>query len=122
MKQWIATSAASATLCIAATFAVTAFAANDMAGMDMKGGAKSLDAADAANTALTEGIVKKVNPDTGMVTLKHNALENLGMPAMTMAFKAKDAAMLHSIKEGDKVRFRVEKVDGQLTIVKLERQ
>jgi Cu/Ag efflux protein CusF len=44
------------------------------------------------------------------------------MPAMTMAFKAKDAAMLKEVKEGDNVKVRVENVDGTLTIVKLAKQ
>jgi Cu/Ag efflux protein CusF len=41
---------------------------------------------------------------------------------MTMAFKAKDAAMLKDIKEGDKVKVRVENVDGTMTIVKMAKQ
>ena len=57
-----------------------------------------------------------------LVTLKHGALANVGMPPMTMAFKAKDAAMVKQVKEGDKVKVRVENVDGTLTIVRLEKQ
>jgi hypothetical protein len=45
-----------------------------------------------------------------------------GMLPMTMAFKAKGAAMVTQVKEGDKVKVRVENVDGTLTIVKLEKQ
>ncbi|WP_198391830.1 copper-binding protein, partial [Burkholderia ubonensis] len=41
---------------------------------------------------------------------------------MTMAFKAKDAAMVKQVKEGDKVKVRVEEVNGTLTIVKLEKR
>jgi Cu/Ag efflux protein CusF len=44
------------------------------------------------------------------------------MPPMTMAFKAKDAAMVRQVKEGDKVKVRVENVNGTLTIVTLEKQ
>ena len=40
---------------------------------------------------------------------------------MTMAFKAKDAAMVKQVHEGDKVKVRVENVDGTMTIVKLEK-
>jgi Cu/Ag efflux protein CusF len=39
-----------------------------------------------------------------------------------MAFKAKDAAMVSQVHEGDKVKVRVENVGGTLTIVKLEKQ
>lgn len=44
------------------------------------------------------------------------------MPPMTMALKAKDAAMTRLVHEGDKVKVRVENVNGTLTIVKMEEQ
>ena len=37
-----------------------------------------------------EGEVKKVNKDTGKLTIKHGELKNLGMPPMTMVFRVKD--------------------------------
>jgi Cu/Ag efflux protein CusF len=91
-----------------------------MAGMNRS--IKSSSSTTSLNTALTDAEVKKVDAETGMVTLKHGALENVGMPPMTMAFKAKDAAMVRQVKEGDKVKVRVENVNGTLTIVKLEKQ
>ncbi len=44
------------------------------------------------------------------------------MPPMTMAFRAKDAGMLKRVQEGDKVKVRVENVNGGMTIVKMEKQ
>ncbi|MGF6759057.1 copper-binding protein [Paraburkholderia sp. GAS42] len=73
-------------------------------------------------TGKADAEVRKVDPETGVVTLKHGALDNVGVPPMTMAFKAKDAAMIKQIHEGDKVKVRVENVNGTLTIVKLEKQ
>ncbi|TKC86888.1 copper-binding protein [Trinickia terrae] len=115
MKKLIVASAV-----LAALFAAPAFAGDDMAGMSMS--AKPSAAKVSSNTALTDAEVKKVDAASGMVTLKHGALENVGMPPMTMAFKAKDAAMVKKVKEGDKVKVRVENVNGTLTIVKLEKQ
>lgn len=115
MKKLIVASAA-----FAAVFAAPAFAGDDMAGMNMS--AKPSAAKASSKTALTDAEVKKVDVATGMVTLKHGALENVGMPPMTMAFKAKDAAMVKQVHEGDKVKVRVENVKGNLTIVKLEKQ
>ncbi|CAB3805142.1 copper-binding protein [Pararobbsia alpina] len=107
-----------ASVALAAFVAAPAFAANDMVGMNM-----STSASKASSTrALTDAEVKKVNAETGMVTLKHGALESVGMPPMTMAFKAKNAAMVKQVHEGDKVKVRVENVNGTLTIVKLEKQ
>ncbi|MDT8840170.1 copper-binding protein [Paraburkholderia fungorum] len=109
----------SAVFCTASAFAGAALAADQMAGM-MKTGA--MDAASSADTALTDAVVKKVDPSTGMVTLQHGDLKNIGMSAMTMAYKAKDASMVKRAKEGEKVKVRVESVNGTLTIVKLEKQ
>lgn len=69
---------------------------------------------------LSEGQIRKVGAAAGKLTIKHGPLENLGMPAMTMVFRVKDAAMLEQVKPGDHVRFLAEKVDGALTVSKLE--
>lgn len=116
MKKLIATTAA--VLAIGA-FATPAFAAGDMSGMDMSGMKMSSDGPAESNAALTDAEVKKVDAASGKVTLKHGALDNVGMPPMTMTFKAKDAAMLEQVHVGDKVRVRIENVNGTLTIVKL---
>ncbi len=108
-----------ASVALAAIVAAPVFAGDDMAGMDMS---KPSASKMSSNAALTDAEVKKVDAATGMVTLKHGALENVGMPPMTMAFKTKDAAMVKQVHEGDKVKVRVENVNGTLTIVKLENQ
>jgi Cu/Ag efflux protein CusF len=105
---------------LAAIVAAPAFAGDDMAGMSMSG--KPAATKTSTNAALTDAEVKNVDTASGMVTLKHGALENVGMPPMTMAFKTRDAAMVKQVHEGDKVKVRVENVNGTLTIVKMEKQ
>lgn len=73
-----------------------------------------------ASTALTHGEIRKVDKDAGKLTIRHEALTNLGMPAMTMVFRVADPAMLDAVEQGDKVEFRAEKVNGQFTVTKLE--
>jgi Cu(I)/Ag(I) efflux system protein CusF len=112
----------SAAFCTTFTFAHIASAADDMAGMKMDGikmDSGATKAAQPTDVALTDAVVKKVDASTGMVTIQHGALTNVGMPAMTMAFKAKNAAMLKQAKEGEQVKVRVESVNGTMTIVKL---
>jgi len=70
--------------------------------------------------AMTSGVVKKVDKDTGKVTIRHGPIENLGMPQMTMIFRVKDPAMLDRLKEGDEIHFIAEKVDGALTVMQFE--
>jgi len=70
--------------------------------------------------AMTAGLVKKVDKGAGKVTISHGPLENLGMPKMTMVFRVKDPAMLDRLKEGDKILFVAEKVDGAFTVMRVE--
>jgi Cu/Ag efflux protein CusF len=94
--------------------AMPALAGGDMS--HMSAGDTTLSA---SNAKLTDAEVKEIDAGRRLVTLKHGALDNIGMPPMTMAFKAGDAVMIPSLHVGDKVRVRVENVNGTLTIVKL---
>lgn len=68
----------------------------------------------------TDGEVRKVDKEQSKVTLKHGPLTNLDMPAMTMVFKVADQKMLDGIKEGDKVKFTADKVNGAITVTAIE--
>lgn len=71
-------------------------------------------------TAMSEGEVRRVNKETGKVTLKHGPLDNLGMPPMTMVFQTRDPALLEGLKVGDKVRFTAEKNGSAYTVTRIE--
>lgn len=73
-----------------------------------------------ASAELTDAEVRKVDTETRKLTLRHAEIKNLGMPAMTMVFQVKDPALLDALKPGDKVRFRAEKVNGALTVTRIE--
>ncbi|HEX5287036.1 MAG TPA: copper-binding protein [Polaromonas sp.] len=68
----------------------------------------------------TEGEVRNIDQNAGKITLKHGEIKNLGMPPMSMVFKAKDPALLNKVKAGDKVRFTADQVNGTLTLVSIE--
>jgi Cu(I)/Ag(I) efflux system periplasmic protein CusF len=103
--------------CATGAYASYALAGDDMANMMMP--MKSSASKPSSETALSNAEVVKVDRATGMVTLKHGELANIGMPAMTMAYKAKAAAMIQNAYAGEKVKVRVENVDGAPTIVKM---
>ncbi|WP_396332770.1 copper-binding protein [Burkholderia anthina] len=105
---------AAATVAAMTVVAMPACAAGSMSDMNM--GDMKMSAPD---SALTDAEVKRIDAAHGMVTLKHGALRNVGMAPMTMTFKAGDPAMIESLHVGDKVRVRVERVNGTLTIMKL---
>ena len=78
-------------------------------------------AADQVATAdLTDGEVRKVDKETGKITLKHGVIKNLDMPGMTMVFQVKDKALLDKIQTGDKVRFRAETENGKLVVTDIQ--
>jgi Cu/Ag efflux protein CusF len=70
---------------------------------------------------MINGQVKKVDESTGKMTIKHDAITNLDMGAMTMVFKASDPAMLKEVKPGEKIKFSADKVNGQLTVMMVEK-
>jgi Cu/Ag efflux protein CusF len=94
-----------------AVWAADEHAAHDHHAMSMAG---------QAEVAWVDGTVKKVDKAAAMVTLAHGALDNLGMPAMTMVFRVKDAAWLGQMKEGDRIRFVADYVKGAVTVVRYE--
>ena len=69
---------------------------------------------------MSEGEVRKVDKENNKITLKHGEIKSLEMPGMTMVFQVKDAAMLDTVKVGDKVRFTAEKAGGSLVVTTIE--
>jgi Cu/Ag efflux protein CusF len=74
----------------------------------------------AAAAPQSDGEVRKVDKEQGKVTLRHGPLQNLDMPAMTMVFKAADPKLLDGLKEGDKVKFTAERVNGAIAVTAIE--
>ena len=74
----------------------------------------------AATAAMTEGEVRKVDKAGRRITLKHGAIPNIGMPPMTMEFRAADPAMLEQVKAGDRVRFTADKVGDDYVVTRIE--
>ncbi|WID95068.1 copper-binding protein [Bosea vestrisii] len=67
------------------------------------------------------GTVTKVDEPQGKLTINHDPIKNLDMDAMTMVFRAGDPAMLKGLKAGTKVKFDADRVNGQITVTKLQK-
>ena len=67
------------------------------------------------------GTVTKVDEPQGKLTINHGPIKNLDMDAMTMVFRAADPAMLKKVKANDKVKFDVERINGQFTVTRIEK-
>lgn len=76
--------------------------------------------AQAVAAVWTEGEVRKVDKAQGKLTLRHGPITNLQMPAMSMVFRAADPGLLAAVREGDKVRFVADQVNGVFTVRAIE--
>jgi Cu/Ag efflux protein CusF len=75
-----------------------------------------------AQSAMVNGQVTKIDESAGKITLKHGPIKKLEMEdGMTMVFRVHDPSMLKQVKVGDKVRFDADRVNGQITITKIEK-
>ena len=68
----------------------------------------------------TKGIVKKVDLKAKKVTVSHEELKSLEMPAMTMVFRTATDEMLASLKDGQAIEFVADRVNGKLTITEIK--
>lgn len=69
---------------------------------------------------MADGQVRKVDKETGKVTLRHGEIRNLDMPPMTMVFQVSDPALLDRVKTGDTVKFRAEKSASGYVVTAIE--
>lgn len=67
-----------------------------------------------------EGQVRGVDRDLASITIYHDAMPSIGMPAMTMVFRVNDAALLERAGVGDQVRFRADRSGGTPVLVELD--
>lgn len=75
----------------------------------------------AAQEVMVKGEVTKIDEAQGKLTINHAPIKKFDMDAMTMVFKAADPAMLKTVKPGDKIQFIADKVNGQFTVMKIEK-
>ena len=64
----------------------------------------------------TRGTVTKVKPEQGKVTIRHEEIANLDMPAMKMVFGVDDPALLDQLKPGDEREFYFVKEKGRYKV------
>lgn len=73
-----------------------------------------------AQEAQASGEVRRVSSDQGRITIKHGAIPDLDLPAMSLVYHA-DAALLQSIQPGDKVSFTAQREGDRYIITKISK-
>ena len=71
--------------------------------------------------SMTKGTVRKIDHSQGKITLKHEAIQSLSMPGMVMVFKVKDPAILDKFSVGENVQFAADRIEGELSILLIEK-
>jgi Cu(I)/Ag(I) efflux system periplasmic protein CusF len=79
-------------------------------------------AAFAQSSDTVVGQVTKIDPTAEKITIKHEPIKKFGMDeGMTMLFHVSDPQMLKKVKPGDKVRFVPDRINGQFTVIQIEK-
>jgi Cu(I)/Ag(I) efflux system protein CusF len=74
----------------------------------------------AVTPSLTDGEIRKIDRESGKLTIKHGEIKHLDMPGMTMVFVVKDKSMLDKVQAGEKVRFMVAYEGGKMTVTDIQ--
>lgn len=75
----------------------------------------------ASQGEMADGEIRKINKNTGKITVKHGEIKSVEMPPMTMVFGVADKAMLEGLKEGDKVKFNVKQEGSNYTVTEIKK-
>ena len=67
-----------------------------------------------------KGEVIKIDAKQKKLTIKHEPLTNLDMPAMTMVFAVAEDGMLEKVKSGQTIEFTADRVNGRITVTAIK--
>jgi Cu/Ag efflux protein CusF len=75
-----------------------------------------------AQSELVDGTVTKIDAPAGKMTIRHGPMKKFDMDdGMTMVFRVADPAMLKAVKAGDKIKFEADRVNGQFTVMRIQK-
>lgn len=73
-----------------------------------------------AQTHQATGVVKRIDADKGVVSLKHDPVKSLNWPGMTMNFNVRDPKLLAGVKPEQAVKFEFVEDKGRYVITGLK--
>ena len=74
-----------------------------------------------AQEASASGEVRRIDAEAGKLTIKHGAISDLELPAMTLVYIAADRTLLTDLKPGDKISFSAKREGGQYIVTKVSK-
>ncbi|HUH86998.1 MAG TPA: copper-binding protein [Pusillimonas sp.] len=73
-----------------------------------------------AQEAQSSGEVRRVNPAEGKITIKHGAIPELQLPAMSLVYRA-ESTLLQGIQPGDKITFSAKREGDHYVVTKISK-
>ncbi len=73
-----------------------------------------------AQSELIAGEITKVDQSASKISIRHGPIKKFDMDGMTMVFRVQDPEILKKVKVGDKVKFDVDRVNGQYTVTTMQ--
>ncbi len=73
----------------------------------------------AQDDVVISGDVTKVDLTSGMITVRHEANQRLKLGQATDTFRVSEPIMLNAIRSGAHIRFAVDRINGELAIIKI---
>ena len=73
-----------------------------------------------AQTHHATGVVKRIDPVKGVVSLKHEPVKSLNWPGMTMDFNVRDPKLLTGVKPNHHVRVEFVEDKGRYVITSIK--
>ena len=74
-----------------------------------------------AQTEPIKGEVTRVDEANGRITIRHEPIPHLNMGPMNMVFRLASPSLLENLKVGDAVIFEADRVDGAITLLRVEK-
>ena len=75
-----------------------------------------------AQSEMAEGEIRRLDMETGKVTIRHGEIKSLDMPPMTMVFVARPKTILDGLKVGDRIQFVAIEENKQYITTKVIKQ
>ena len=75
-----------------------------------------------AQSEMAEGEIRRLDMETGKVTIRHGEIKSLDMPPMTMVFIARPKSILDGLKVGDRIQFVAIEENKQYFTTKVVKQ
>ncbi len=71
---------------------------------------------------LVDGQATKIDEAAGKITIRHGPIKKFQMEeGMTMVYRVQDPTLLKTVKAGDKVKFEMDQINGQFTVLKIQK-